>query len=544
VFNGQIYNFKEIKAELQDYPYSTTSDTEVILAAYTRWGERCLDRMNGMFTIAIYDSVDQSLFVARDRLGVKPLYFSLTHKHFIFGSEIRALLASGLVRNKMGDSGLLEYFMHQSTPSPGTILEDVFQIRPAHFVIVKDGKFSQHRYWDFGTSDKEAPSDYTVATKSVRKLLLQSVERRMISDVPLGAFLSGGIDSSAVVALMAQVSDRVSTFSVTFDEEEYDESRFSQRIATQYRTDHHPILLNPGLMLDELPNALDAMDSPSTDGINTYVISKYTKAAGLTVALSGLGSDELFAGYHYFRMWKRLKQNSFFMLPGGLRRAVMRLLYRNADSSRLERMEQLALSDGSIGETYPAFRQVSGRGTALALMSHEHSARISNVGKDNSLNGNMDQHPLLSQFSIAELTNYTLNVLLKDTDQFSMASALEVREPYFDYKLVDYVLMLPDKWKLGKTPKKLLTDAMGNLLPTEIINRPKRGFLLPWEHWLKHELSGFAKERIDYLADRPEFAGDKIQEAWTTFMKNPKGTTWPYVWQLVALSHWIKKNLD
>jgi asparagine synthase (glutamine-hydrolysing) len=177
-------------------------------------------------------------------------------------------------------------------------------------------------------------------------------------------------------------------------------------------------------------------------------------------------------------------------------------------------------------------------------MSHEHSARISNVGKDNSLNGNMDQHPLLSQFSIAELTNYTLNVLLKDTDQFSMASALEVREPYFDYKLVDYILMLPDKWKLGKTPKKLLTDAMGNLLPTEIINRPKRGFLLPWEHWLKHELSGFAKERIDYLADRPEFAGDKIQEAWTTFMKNPKGTTWPYVWQLVALSHWIKKNLD
>jgi asparagine synthase (glutamine-hydrolysing) len=500
--------------------------------------------MNGMFTIAIYDSVDQSLFVARDRLGVKPLYFSLTHKHFIFGSEIRALLASGLVRNKMGESGLLQYFMHQSTPSPDTILEDVFQIRPAHFVIIKDGKFSQQRYWDFGIANEEAPSDYTMATKSVRRLLLQSVERRMISDVPLGAFLSGGIDSSAVVALMAQVSDRVSTFSVTFDEEEYDESRFSQRIATQYRTDHHPILLNPGLMLEELPNALDAMDSPSTDGINTYVISKYTKAAGLTVALSGLGSDELFAGYHYFRMWKRLKQNSFFMLPGGLRRAVMRLLYRNADSSRLERMEQLALSDGSIGETYPAFRQVSGRGTALALMSHEHSARISNVGKDNSLNGNMDQHPLLSQFSIAELTNYTLNVLLKDTDQFSMASALEVREPYFDYKLVDYILMLPDKWKLGKTPKKLLTDAMGNLLPTEIINRPKRGFLLPWEHWLKHELCGFAKERIDYLADRPEFAGDKVQQVWTTFMNNPKGTTWPYVWQLVALSHWIKKNLD
>jgi asparagine synthase (glutamine-hydrolysing) len=335
----------------------------------------------------------------------------------------------------------------------------------------------------------------------------------------------------------------VKTFSITFDERAYDESQFSQLIATKYRTNHHPILLKASDLLNELPNALDAMDSPSVDGMNIYVVSKATKAAGVTVALSGLGADELFAGYHYFRMWYQMKRLGFFRIPSGMRHTAIKFRIGKVDDSRLERLERLALSNGSMVDTYPVFRQVSGKIAAMEL------TRQVDFPLEETIKVQLREHDLehfahLSQMSIAELTSYTLNVLLKDTDQFSMASALEVREPFFDHNLVDYVVNIPDKWKLGKTPKKLLTDAMGELLPAEIVNRPKRGFLLPWEYWLKNELSGFAKERIDYLADRPEFEGDKIQQAWTAFSANPKGTTWPYVWQLVSLSHWMKKNLS
>ncbi len=542
VFNGQIYNFKEIRAMLPEYPFSTTSDTEVIVAAYGKWREKCLDRFNGMFALVIYDHLEQSLFIARDRFGVKPLYYFLDQDYFIFSSEIRPILSSGLVKNEVSKNALAEYLMFQSTICPNTIIEGVQQIKPAHYAYLSKGVLIQTRYWSYGSSFTSNITEYGEAIRIVRRLMFEAVERRMVSDVPLGAFLSGGIDSSAIVAIMSQITPRVNTFSITFNEKEYDESPFSNLIASKYNTSHHPILLRPEDLLNELPNALNAMDSPTVDGMNLYVISKFTKAAGVTVAMSGLGADELFAGYHYFRMWRQMKRLGFFLLPRAVRLSIAKAKYGQTDASRLERMKQLALSDGSIAETYPAFRQVSGVKMSSALIRHNGFSSENPLAtqlKEYSMN----QFPYLSQLSIAELTSYTHNVLLKDTDQFSMASSLEVREPFFDHRLVDCVVRLPDRWKLGNTPKKLLTDAMGDLLPNEIINRPKRGFILPWENWLRTDLRSFVTEQIEFLSGRPEFDGDMVRKIWTNFISNEKSGSWPYVWQLVAIAHWMRTNI-
>jgi asparagine synthase (glutamine-hydrolysing) len=322
VFNGQIYNFKEIKAMLPEYPFRTTSDTEVIVAAYAKWGLQCVERMHGMFAFAIYDAVEESLFLARDRFGVKPLYYALYQDVFLFASEVRALLSTGLVSKKLDHQGVHELLMFQSAACPNSIVEGVKQLHPAHYAVLKNGRLEEKRYWMFGASANGVATNYTHACKEVRRLFFESVERRMISDVPLGAFLSGGIDSSAIVAAMSQIRAPVNTFSIVFSEPEYDESEYSDLMAQKYATRHHRLLLSPGEFLSELPNALDAMDSPSADGMNTYIVSKLTRKAGVTVALSGLGGDELFAGYPNFRVWHKLHRTGFFILPRVMRRLI------------------------------------------------------------------------------------------------------------------------------------------------------------------------------------------------------------------------------
>ncbi|HLF63649.1 MAG TPA: asparagine synthase (glutamine-hydrolyzing) [Saprospiraceae bacterium] len=538
VFNGQIYNYNEIKADLTEYPFRTTSDTEVILAGYAKWGAQCLGKMNGMFALAIYDTVEQTLFIARDRLGVKPLYYYMNSKVFLFASEIRALLSAGLIPKKVSHTALQEYLFFQAPACPNSILEDIHQLPPAQYAYVREGQMHASSYWTFGATAPEQPDNYALAIKDVRHLLQESVRRRMISDVPLGAFLSGGIDSSAIVELMSQVEQGVNTFSIVFQEADYDESQYSDLIANKYATHHHKLLLSPQQFLEEVPNALNAMDSPSADGMNTYVVSKLTRQAGVTVAMSGLGGDELFAGYHNFKVWKNMKRYGFFMLPAPLRSVLTASISTSAEESRRERMAILSGSDGILTKAYPAFRQVMGSKLVASITRDK--------GKDPMLferNGLNDGFGILSQYSIAELTNYTRNVLLKDTDQFSMASGLEVREPFFDHLLVDYVMRLPDKWKLGSTPKRLLSDAMGELLPNEIVMRKKKGFLFPWAHWLKNELQDFAAEHIEFLADRQEFDGDEVRKVWLQFKKNASAIPWVYIWQLVALSHWLRKNL-
>ena len=322
VYNGELYNYKEIKLELQraehgsknlPYIFKTSTDTEVILAAYLRWGIDCVKRFNGMFAFAIWDTVEQKLVIARDRMGVKPLYYQFKNNTLLFASEIRALINSGLIDKKINLKSVAEYIQYTTVHAPNTIMHDVLMLMPGHVLELHQGTLKIQQYWNINdfTKTKEELS-YKQTCQRVNELLTASVERRLEADVPFGAFLSGGIDSSAIVGLMSKVSsEKVQTFNVSFDEGEFSEAKYAKQIAAKFNTQHHEIKLTPNDFLKQLPEALVSMDHPSGDGPNSYIVSKATKNAGITMALSGLGGDELFAGYDIFKRYYELEKKGW-----------------------------------------------------------------------------------------------------------------------------------------------------------------------------------------------------------------------------------------
>jgi asparagine synthase (glutamine-hydrolysing) len=544
VFNGEIYNYREVKLLLPDHPFHTTSDTEVLLAAYLTWGEDFLERMRGMFALAIWDRQEKTLFLARDRMGVKPLYYYNNGNCLVFASEIRAILASGLVAKRLNQAALLEYFSFQSVTGPDSLIEGIRELEAGSWRKLSGNKTAAKRYWDVTrTSLNFDFADKTGVKTRVNELMLQSVKRRLVSDVPVGAFLSGGIDSSAVVGLMAQAGpDRPNTFNIAFNEAEFDESHYAELIAKKFNTNHTRLLLKPTDFLTELQNALDAMDTPSGDGINTYVVSKAIRKNGMTVALSGVGGDELFAGYPIFKQYSTLRQLGFlWKLPQGVRNVAAGFLPGSLHG-RSGRIKQLLRSPScSIEAFYPVFRQILSPELIgeLTSLSYDGSAVDKELTKRR---GNIDLLPLLSQVSVAEYLGYTQHTLLKDTDQMSMAVSLEVREPFFDQDLVEFVLAVPDGLKEPTYPKSLLVESLAPLLPGEIVHRKKQGFLFPWSFWLKNELRGFCEEKINNMAGRPFINGPRLISYWQNFLAGDRDTRWAEIWLFVVLEYWLEKN--
>jgi len=543
ILNGEIYNYREVKSSFSEYPFRTESDTEVVLAAYVEHGTDCLSLFNGMFALAIWDSEQRELFVARDRLGVKPLYYSQTADGvFVFASEIRAILDSELIPRHLSKNGLYEYLMYQSVYAPRTIVENIFQLPAGEFGLFRDSKFEKWPFWQIEKTKAYVDIDESEVKKNVKDLLLRSVERRMVSDVRLGAFLSGGIDSSAVVALMSEVSEQpIDTFSVFFGEREFDESRYSNLIAQKYNTRHTGVVITPGDLLAELPSALKAVDSPSGDGINTYVVSKATKRSGLKVALSGLGGDELFAGYPNFLRWLKLKKGIFPKIPTTMRKSLAFALSASKRSKAHRSADILRAEGSDISDIYSVLRQVMSKKIVDDLSMFDKSDNdVEDLLRERA--SSIDGFPLFSQFTIAELLGYTQNVLLKDTDQFSMASALEVREPFFDYELVEYVLRIPDKIKFPKYPKSLLVESIAPMLPDEIVHRKKMGFVFPWEKWMRNELKVFCRSSLGNLAERGIVDGGKLMSKWDSFLNYRDGVLSSHLWHMVVLSAWLDNN--
>lgn len=550
VFNGEIYNFRALKAELSDYPYQSGSDTEVILAAYTRWGIDCLKRLNGMFAFALWDRQQQSLLLARDHLGIKPLYlFEQTHQ-VLFASEIRSLLASGLVPRKVNPSGLSDYLRYQTVHAPQTMVQGVRMLEPGHYLMIHaNGQREEAAFWrPFDHKPKLEPPDWNHACNLVRDALLQSVDRQMVADVPFGAFLSGGIDSSSIVALMSQVSKTtVKTFSVTFAEEAYSEAIFARQIAEKYQTDHHEIRLKADDFLHTIPIALKAMDHVSGDGPNTYVVSGATRSAGVKMALSGLGGDELFGGYPIFQRSKDLASLKWVnTLPPFLRKSIAWGLLQSSSSVAVRKMaEVLRLSRMNPYTAYHLSRQ---------SWSEEAIAKLA-PGLEkipNSVNEILEKiqsqpffatAPLLSQISAAEISTYMQNVLLRDSDQMSMAHALEVRVPFLDYEVVELLFAIADGIKLpNRNPKPLLVAAMGEWLPESIVNRPKMGFTLPYELWMKGALHEFCTNHLKQLGERSYFSPAVLDKLWQNFQQGNPGIKWSHLWSLVVLDEWLENN--
>ncbi len=550
VFNGELYNYIELKAELNEYDFQTQSDTEVVIAAYLKWGISCLQKFNGMFAFALWDDNNSELYLVRDRIGIKPLYFSQVNEQLVFSSEIRALLESGLIKKKIDPTGLVNYIRYQTVHAPRTIIENVSMLKAGYYLKVNDNEVEVHQYWDITekVDDKPNYQDYEAVTKNVRQLLKDSVSIRMRADVPYGAFLSGGIDSSAVVGLMSEVSDKpVNTFNISFHEEEFSEAPYAKKIAEKFDTKHTEIKLSAKEFLKLVPDALDAMDHPSADGLNTYMVSKATKEAGVTMALSGLGGDELFAGYDIFKRMITIQEKKWIMsFPKLFRKLGSKLLQAVRPSISSDKIAALLNQDYLDFEyVYPISRQSimdEKIQKMLTLDSLPPNSTYELLSEDLAYGKKGFKLPLLSKVSFGEIGCYMQNILLRDTDQMGMAHALEVRVPFMDHKLVEYVFGVSDKMKYPTTPKKLLTDALEDLLPEEIMNRPKMGFTFPLEIWMKHEMKSFCEANIEKLSQREYFNANEIKNLWAKFLEGDKRISWSRLWTLVVLENWLEKN--
>ncbi|MCD6065604.1 MAG: asparagine synthase, glutamine-hydrolyzing [Bacteroidetes bacterium] len=551
IYNGELYNYKELKFELQrsmqgsmPYVFRTASDTEVVIAAYIRWGKECLEKFNGMFAFALYDTVEKELFIARDRLGIKPLYYTNENNHFVFSSEIRAILKTGLVEKRTDENALVQYVQYQTVHAPLTIVKDVYMLMPGHYCVYKNNSKEITCYWDLKKKAPETKDQTTYADvcKNVNDLLHKAVERRLVADVPFGAFLSGGIDSSAIVGIMSGTSsEKVNTFSVTFDEKDFSEEAYSDIVAKKFNTQHHNIRLQVSDFLNELPESLDAMDHPGGDGANSYVVSKATKKAGITMALSGLGGDELFCGYDVFNRALEIKKKQWLnLVPRMFRIAGAGIVDRKKTIASGKTAAFLSKPILNFDYFYPLSREVY-NDTQVQMLTGRNTLPFNEVYKTVRLLPTDEKNHLLSKCSQAEISTYMQNVLLRDADQMSMAVALEVRVPFLDYTLVEYVLGLPDKHKIPVTPKKLLTDSLAGLLPTEIVDRKKMGFVFPWKHWLKNELKTFCEEQLHELQKRSDLNEKYVDALWSRFLNDDPQITWSRIWHLVVLGHWLKK---
>jgi asparagine synthase (glutamine-hydrolysing) len=541
VFNGEIYNYQEIKHSLKDYPFRTNGDTEVILAAYLKWGGDCLNRLAGMFAFAIWDKKERHLFIARDRLGVKPLYYYEAPNIFLFASEIKGLLASGMVPKKVNRNAVSEFLQFQSIGYPGTIIDGIRSLEAGSYMVVSDKQVTSHKYW---TPWGQGPQfDFTdkVSTKhQIKQLLQQSVERRMVSDVPVAAFLSGGIDSTAVVGLMSSIAkEPVNTFTVAFEEKEFDESKYADLISKKFDTRHLQIMLKAENFLADLIPALDAMDTPTGDGVNSFVVCRAIRKNDIKVALSGTGGDELFAGYPIFGQYLKLMRLKNVWKAMKPLRALSAAMLKRGDTKR-DRMHQLLTANSAdIASFYPTFRQIVAPRLLAECTTLPEAANYSYLTENR---GDIARFPLLSQVSIAEYLGYTQNTLLKDLDQMSMANSLEVREPFFDHDLIEFVLNIPDEQKLPHYPKQLLVESLGDLIPPEIVHRKKQGFLFPWDRWMKNELQQFCESHLDAVSKRDFIKKSGLMNAWNRFLQGDSTVRWMEIWLFVVLEYWLQKN--
>ncbi|MBC8285054.1 MAG: asparagine synthase (glutamine-hydrolyzing) [Nitrospinae bacterium] len=547
--NSEIYNYRELREELSDtFRFNSQSDTEVLLKSYEHWGLDCLEKLRGMFAFAIWDSKKQSLILVRDRLGIKPLYYLSTEKQFLFASEVRAFLASGLSESKINPSGLYHYLSFGHLKSPNTLIENIQELKPGHYLIVdREGNFQETRYWHPLTSAAEKEH----SDESIQDILQESVKYRQVSDVPIGAFLSGGIDSSAIVSHMARTSEEpITTLTIGFKEKEFDESEYSAEIARLFNTKHQLLTLDEEQLLEALPTAIGAMDQPTMDGINTFLISRAAHEVGLKVVLSGLGGDELFGGYPSFRLLPQLaaRKKMIKQLPNFLLRLGTGILKKSFPSDQNNKLKHWTEGKFSGVNEYYLLRalycedQIFELFVDPALAEREIQKDFEATSESLSVE-NLEGH--FNLISYLETTHYLQNMLLRDTDMMSMAHPLEVRVPFMDHKLVEHMFRMPANLKkLSPTPKNLLVDSMKPALPDSIVHRKKMGFTLPFEPWMrgamKSEMESVLLSPMQSLQDL--ISQSTVESIWKQFLTGQ--ISWSRPWALYVLKRWVDNNLS
>lgn len=552
VLNGEIYNFPELRERLAErgHRFYTRTDTEVVVHAYDEWGERCVEQLNGMFAFAVWDTQQRTLFLARDRLGIKPLYYAVTSDGLTFASELKALFALPGLRREVDLAALDDYLALEYVPSPRCIITGVQKLLPGHTLTWKLAGGGAHvrQYWDIDLGAGEGEPDRKPLREhadELRSLLLECVRKELISDVPLGVFLSGGIDSSTVAAMMAQLTPgNVNSFSIGFADASFDESAYAREVANHLGTNHRELILEPSMLSDLVPAVTEQLDEPLADAsiVPTYLLARFARRH-VTVALGGDGGDELFAGYptllaHRFATY-------YQRMPGLIRRRLLAPLVGRFPVSMDNLSLDFKLKRFVLGAGYPlGERHVRWLGSFTSeeraeLLTPEVSDYLGRSQRNDLVAEHLARHVLrdpLNQVLYLDMKMYLENDILVKLDRASMMASLEARVPLLNVDLVEHVARLPVSLKLrGQRSKYLLKRALRGVLPNPILQRGKKGFGMPVAKWLRGPLKELALATLapDKIRRegffRPAYVGrllddhlsgrrDNRKQLWTLFM--------------------------
>ena len=550
VFNGEIYNFKDIRKELEarGVRFQTRSDTEVVLEAYRVWGTDCLARFDGMFAFALWDSQARRLFCARDRFGKKPFFYTVQQGRFVFASELTCLKQVPGLAFTLDPQSLSRYLAYQYVPCPATMFREASQLPPAHALVLEQGSLTVFRWWDMPPAADKGPDEHE-AMQTLRSLMQKAVARRMVSDVPLGVFLSGGIDSSIVAGLMATQSAKpIETFSIGFTEASYDESAYARCVAEAFKTRHHERILSAEACADILPEVAGAMDVPMADAscAPTWLLSKTTREH-VTVALGGDGADELWAGYeHYIGFDIAERYNA---LPGFLRAKFLEPLCHRLPASSGYINPRLAVETFLRAAARPAWQRIQSMLTAFTpdmqaeILASPDSAFLKDEVLFAPTHANYshwpDASPLKRAFHVYA-REFLLDDILVKVDRCSMLNSLEVRAPFLDRDVVDFVCRLPVRCKLkGLKRKHLLKKAFASLLPERILKRNKRGFQIPVAQWLRGRLRPLMEDLLgrDALLADGFFNPSAVRRLMDDHVSGRKDLRVP-LWTLMVFQLW------
>ena len=548
LLNGEIFNFRELRKELEGLGeiFHTDGDVEVALRCFMSYGKDCLNKFNGFFAFAVYDTQKEELFLARDRFGIKPLLVYSDSDRLIFASEMKAMLEFSIPRN-IDMSVVSDYFQFTYCPEPETLIKGVLKLPAAKYAIVKSGNYSEFSYYDIPESVFEG--DYNDAKSALSELLNDAIRLRLISDVPLGSFLSGGLDSSIISVLAARQEKNMEVFTIGFpDHPYYDETKYAREIADMHALNHRVIPVREDDFLRALPQVLDYIDEPFADSssIAVHVLSAFVKKH-VTVALSGDAADEIFGGYRKHRAAlsimnasgvKKTLMKSLSHIPGQYSRAkkttdLLRKMQRLGNASKL--------SGNELYRFLAAFMTDESLNNLFSNYSNIERKDIKNII------GQIDPNDF-NTFLRADMKMVLCGDMLRKIDMMSMANSLEVRPPFLDYRIINLAFSFPSKWKVnGKKSKKILMDTFSDFIPPSIINRPKHGFEVPMGKWMEGALLKQMKHEWledDFIKSQGVFKPETIRFLLEEVKKGNASTHQSVLWSLIVFQNWWKKYLS
>ena len=513
IFNGEIYNYKDLsKIVSEKFNINTKSDTEILLYMYIEYGSDCLQHISGMFSFAIWDNLKEEVFIARDPLGIKPLYYNFSNNKLSFCSELRPLMKSKQFDYKLNYQAINNYLMTGSFHEPDTVIDNISILKSGHYIMYNKNSFFIKDYYKKNNRKKNKDVNRKGTLKIIKNSFEKSVNEHLQSDVPTGVFLSGGIDSTAVLSI-ASKNSKMNTLSIGFKEKQWDESSVSKKIAKYYNSNHHEYIVKEEDAVSSLDDFIETLDQPTVDGFNTYFISRFTKKLGFKVALSGLGGDELFGGYPSFKRMKimnhylNIKKN--VISNKSLESIIPNRLIEKKNSRLID-----MINAKNLFESYIAIRGIFSKKEASDIVKKLSGETVDNFAKEF-----YEHKSINSTTRDLELNNYLKNQLLRDSDIFGMKWSIEIRTPFIDKNFISTIKSLPDKYIFEKN-KGILSEALA--LPLHIINKKKQGFTFPFESWLKNNLG----EKI--INDTAPIIGNDNQ--------------WFKIWTVYILKKWIDKH--